>query len=322
MNKEVIIKRLAIAKYLYKQGYAQSQQAESIAFTCILHFHDAVEIFLKLAAENANIKSDQFRFLQYWDEIPTLTFKESMRHLNERRVNLKHKGILPAKQDLEISRVNVGDFFEQNCKTQFGIDFADISLFNLISYLPVRNFLELAQNHLDKHELPDAIENASYAFHDLLDIYEQTKISIYHTSPFLFGERTTFWSNSLDALRELDRGLADNLNKLSSSVNAMQESIKIMSLGIDYRKFSMFKLLTPTVTKVGEKYYAELFDDKKWTKENCQFCIDFVMESSLKLQDFDFDVNHLIDNDPPVLEFISGDFDNGMTFREVPKKDD
>ena len=45
------------------------------------------------------------------------------------------------------------------------------------------------------------------------------------------------------------------------------------------------------------KHVAELWGQKKWTKENCQYCIDFVLDSSLKLQEFDFDINELIEND-------------------------
>ncbi len=29
-------------------------------------------------------------------------------------------------------------------------------------------------------------------------------------------------------------------------------------------------------------------------RDNCQFCIDFVLDSSLKLQEFDFDINEYV----------------------------
>lgn len=32
-------------------------------------------------------------FMDYWNKIPELTLKESMRILKERRVNIKHKGL-------------------------------------------------------------------------------------------------------------------------------------------------------------------------------------------------------------------------------------
>jgi hypothetical protein len=321
ISQESVIKRLAVAKYLYKIGYDQSQLSEGMAFPCLLSFHDAVEIFLRLTAEKENINSDKFRFLEYWEKIPSLTLKESMNNLNIRRVNLKHKGILPAKQDLEITRVNVTDFFEQNTIAQFGIDFKDISLINLIAYPTVRQYLEISQTALNEFKLPDAVENAAYAFHELLYTYEQSKIGIYHKSPFYFGDKMNFWARTYENLEKLDRDLTTNLRNMKNSIEALQDSMKIMCLGIDYRKYAMFKLLTPVVTHIGDQYYSELRDDKKWTSNNTQFCIDFVIESSIKLQDFDFDIEHLIDNEPPTLEYVSGDFENGIIFQEVPRKD-
>ncbi|MBE9510227.1 MAG: hypothetical protein IMY71_05050 [Bacteroidetes bacterium] len=44
-------------------------------------------------------------------------------------------------------------------------------------------------------------------------------------------------------------------------------------------------------------HVAEMWQEKKWTKENCQYCIDFVVESALKLQEFDFDIEE-IEDDP------------------------
>lgn len=320
ISKETIIRRLSIAKYLFQLGWNQSQQPESIAFSSILSFHDAIEIFLKLAAEKENIKSENFRFLEYWDKISTLTLKESMRHLNERRVNLKHKGILPAKQDLEISRVNVTDFFNQNTQNVFGISFPEVSLINLVSYASVRSFLELAQNKLDHGQMDDCVENSAYAFYELLDLYEKSKTDVYRNSPFFFGKKKEFHISPFNKLKEIDREVANTLTEMAKSISAMQQSLKIVSFGIDYKKYSKFKILTPTVTKRMEKYHAELWDYKKWTKDNCQFCIDFVIESSLRLQDFDFEITHLID-DPPIMEYVSGDFETGLVFREIPRQD-
>jgi hypothetical protein len=75
-----------------------------------------------------------------------------------------------------------------------------------------------------------------------------------------------------------------------------------MSFGIDFKKFVKFKLLTPIVTRtMGGKLVTEIWGNKKWTKGNCQYCIDFVLESSLKLQEFDFNINELVDNKMPTI---------------------
>ena len=195
LNNEIIIKRLALIKHLYKIGLEQSNQVETVSVFSILSFHDCIEMFLKLIAEHHNIKSDNFNFLDYWKHIPSLTLKESMRNLNARRVNIKHKGLLPSKSDIEISRVNTTDFFEQNVITQLGVNFNDISLLTLISYGNVRTHLENAQAALEKNEIEKCIEKSAIAFDDLLYTYEESKSNFFRNSPFFFGEDLAFHSS-------------------------------------------------------------------------------------------------------------------------------
>ncbi len=51
--EQILIRRLSIAKYLYKLGVEQSLQSEHFAFTCLLSFHDSVEMYLKIAAQSS-----------------------------------------------------------------------------------------------------------------------------------------------------------------------------------------------------------------------------------------------------------------------------
>ena len=52
LNREIIIKRLALIKHLYRIGAEQSRQLETIASFSILSLHDSIEMFLKLLAEH------------------------------------------------------------------------------------------------------------------------------------------------------------------------------------------------------------------------------------------------------------------------------
>lgn len=301
LNKEIIIKRLALIKYLYKIGIEQSRQTETIASFSVLSLHDSIEMFLKLLVEHLDLKSDKCSFMDYWEKIPSLTLKESMRNLNARRVNIKHKGLLPSKADIEICRVNATDFFEQNTFPQFGVDFNEISLFSLVHYENVRQMLENAQKALDEKRTEDCIETVAIAFDDLISTYEDSKSSYYGNSPFYFGKDLTFLSSFYigighDWNDKVGEKLGEFVDKIKESLDGLQKAVKIMSFGIDYKKFVKFKLLTPIIRKtVGGGHRAEIWGKKKWTKENCQYCIDFVLDSSLKLQEFDFDLDELIE---------------------------
>ncbi len=302
LNRDIIIKRLALIKFLYKIGIEQSKQSETIASFSILSLHDSIEMYLKLLAEHLNIKSEKFNFIDYWTNIPTLTLKESMRNLNSRRVNIKHKGLLPSKADIEISRVNATDFFEQNTLSQFGIDFNEISLFSLVQYENVRKHLQESQKALDENKFADCIETVAIAFNELISSYEDSKLNFYGNSPFYFGKDLTFLSSFYIGIGrhnddKVERKLGEFVDKVKESLDEIQKAVKIMSFGIDYKRFVKFKLLTPTISRTfSGQHIAEVWGKKKWTKENCQYCIDFVLDSSLKLQEFDFDLNELVDD--------------------------
>lgn len=300
LPKEILIKRLALIKQLYKIGFEQSYQNESISAFSLLAFHDSIEMFLRLLAEHKSIEVENISFLKYWEKIPDLTLKESMRNLNTKRVNLKHKGLLPAKSEIEISRVNSTDFFEQNTLPQFGIEFKDISLIQLISFDTVKNFLFKSENSLLNGKPEECIENVAYAFDELLYVYSKNK-SFWDASPFSFGKNMGFYhSTSMgfsasDTPRELKK-IGKFIDDTRETIEQLQKFVKIISFGIDYREYLKFKTLTPIVTRlVGGKQVAEIYGQKKWTSENCQYCIDFVIKSALKLQEFDFDINHLED---------------------------
>jgi len=299
INKDALISRLTIVKYLYQLGYEQSKQSESTSFICLLNFHDAVEMFLKLVAENIDIKSDGFNFSQYWEKIATLTMKEPMSLLNTQRVNLKHKGILPAKQDLERHRVHVTEFLEYNFKTQFKIEFKDVSLISLVSFISVREILEEAQVAIDNTDFEKSIEKSALAFYELIETYEQNKKKNISQSLFQFGERNIISTKTKNALRKLDNSLADNIEKLNNTVKEIQNNMKIMCLGVDYKKYAMFTFVTPKIYFSTGGHQVISSDYRKWTRESAEFCISFVIDTSLKLQEFDFDVKHLT-NSPKV----------------------
>jgi len=243
--------------------------------------------------------------------------------LNERRRSVKHKGLFLSKSDIEICRVNARNFFEENTLTQFEVDFKDISLFSLIQYTNIRQDLEKAQNALNNNEFENCIKTIAVAFAELISSYENSKSDYFGDSPFFFGKDLRFLSsydmksemnrrgrgiginNDIEWADIVGRKLGEFVDNVKDSLEEIQSAVKIISFGIDYKKFVKFKLLTPVVTKTFGGYVAEIMGKKKWTTENCQYCIDFVLESSLKLQEFDFDINELIEKEKLTIHTIN-----------------
>lgn len=109
---EVTAKRLAVIRHLFEKGKALSYEGEPLNGLCLLPFHDSIEMFMKLCADEKNVPvTRNTMFADYFNLLPDLQDKVQMISLNARRVSLKHHGQMPSSLDVELSRANVIDFF-------------------------------------------------------------------------------------------------------------------------------------------------------------------------------------------------------------------
>ncbi len=297
LDKTIIVRRLAIVKYLFNIGVQQSYQPEVVAGFSILSFHDSIEMFLQLVAENKGDKSSD-NFMSFWDKYSELTLKESIRNLKDRRVNIKHKGLFPSKTDIEVSRVSALNFFEQNTPIQFGINFDEVSLSSLISYDKVRNYIKAAETTINT-DFYESLRNSKMAFLELLSTYDNSKYWGVSSSLIDIGDRI---GNEYQKLTGNDDKLGRKwFRTISDTTNNLRDILKITALGIDYKKYVFFNLVTPETsfycTANGMEYHSisREYHEKRFNlrTQDCQFCIDFVIDSSLKLQDFDLDIKSI-----------------------------
>lgn len=295
MNEEQLVKRMSILKLLYRNGIDQSYQSEMIAFFSILSFHDSIEMFLKLAAEHKGIK-DCKHFMEYWDKIPALTLKESMRNLNTIRVNLKHKGLIPAKIEVETARVNTVTFLEENTPTIFNLQFNEISLFNLIKFEKTKKYLIAAQDDLDMQNIKSSVDQVTKSFYELLEEYKHSKRDWGNKTHLDLVERVTYVDKSrlFGGDVTVDPKLTKVVERIDRNFENVERAFEVMALGLDYRKYMKFRILTPVAHRYPDGGYSlEVLGEKSWTKKNCQFLIDFVLECAFRLQDFDFEYESL-----------------------------
>lgn len=309
MLTETTLQRLAFIRYLYTTAVEQSRQPEPLGAASILTFHDSIELFLQLASEHLNTGDKKPGFIDYWNllepKLPKggLSQKESMRRLNKSRVALKHHGTLPSKMDIEAFRASATNFFEENTPLVFGIEFSAISMINLVTCTEARGSLEEASQLIEEGRIEDALDKIAIAFAQLIDDHENRKRTRYGRSPFFFGESLTF--NTGFFMEIEDRKLADFVDKVRDSIEAMQSAMKLLSLGLDYRRFAKFRLFTPLITKLlsGEYSLDRVKREEPPSVNDCYFCYDFVVESAIRLQEFDFEVSEI--SEPNMSEGVS-----------------
>jgi hypothetical protein len=299
-----VVKRLGFVRYLYELGMAQSSQPEPANASALLIFHDAIELFNQIGSEHLNAGSAHPSFMDYWGLLsPQLTGgslpqMESMRRLNKARVALKHNGTLPSKLDLEAFRASVVGFFADATPLVFGLDFGELSLVDFIEAEQARNTLKQASASVSQDDFPQAVQMAALAFHQLVDDYEQRKRTRYGRSPFYFGPDFPFTSgffmglsygsNELLATPDFQRKLGNFVDGVKDALEAIQDAIRILAMGIDYRRYSRFR---STARSFGRGYEVGDVPDNL-AREDAEFCIGFVVETALKLQEFDWSENN------------------------------
>jgi len=181
----------------------------------------------------------------------------------------------------------------------FGCTLDDISLIEFVNPESAREKLREAQGQIKGGDILAALDGVALAFTEMIADYENRKRDQYHSSPFYFGSSMTFLSSfhmgfSSGSLSSPERKLGNFIDKVKESIESMQDAIKMLALGIDYRKYSRFKMLTPHLTQVmsGDWVIGRRFEEAdKLSEEDARFCLDFTIESALALAEFDYTVS-------------------------------
>ena len=290
--------RLGFVKAVYQLGLAQSRQPGLLSSTGLLLFHDAAELFLGVVAESFGVRKEH-DFMKLWGLIDealenqpagrALPQKESMRRLKTARVNLKHDGFHPAPDDLKEYATTITRFLFEACPLVFDVGLDGVSLLMFVTCVPAQQSLERAVREIEADKTDEASSECALAL-DLLLREDDTRSSSDDgdSSPFAFGaplRHAFFFGGVVKADRELESFLAST----AEAVTAIQQSLRILGRGLDFRKYVRFKRLTPMVVHFMDGSH-KLLGARAISKVDAQFCVDFTIECALRLQELDLRV--------------------------------
>lgn len=303
---QTVVKRLAFVRYLYQSGLSQSHAPAPMSCASVLCWHDSVELFLQLASEHLNVGAGQPGFMDYWDLLnkklnpAEVGQRESMRRLNKARVALKHHGTFPSALDIEAFRAAVTGFYQDNTPLIFSISFDEVSLVDFVNPESARKKLTEAQQLIGQTRTLDALDNIALAYDEMISDYEARKRDASYRSPFYFGQDLSFHGSFFMGLRgnvgTNERRLAEFVDRVKESVEAMQGAMKVLALGIDYRKYSRFRMLTPHVNHTyggGVHVNRRFKEEDKPSVDAARFCLDFVIDSAFALAEYDYTLENL-----------------------------
>jgi hypothetical protein len=83
---------------------------------------------------------------------------------------------------------------------------------------------------------------------------------------------------------KFDKSLKRTLDKFNENFKRLEDTLKILFLGIDYRKWTEFRMITPWVNFDGQEYQVYGVEEELLTDSSIKFLQDFVLESALKMQ--------------------------------------
>jgi hypothetical protein len=282
--KPLTVQRLAYVRYLYQEGIEQSRQPSPLRARAIGSFHDAVENFIGLTAEQLGVElKPRMEFLQYWEVLKPeieLPGKTPMKRLNDARIALKHNGTFPSDHQIEQAREALVDFFSTVTPKVFGVDFDSVDMTDLVTQPEVARYLREAQTHADIGDYSMACAGLSLAFKALLEHY----VGDTHRGrgPFAFGP-TLHWHDS-PKIGHGEERRGQRLDKLSTIAGAVQEALRAITLGIDYQSLARFQITVPEVDSYadGSKRYVEATITRELAADDYDWARHFVIESALR----------------------------------------
>lgn len=277
--------RLVCAKYIFikscevldKGGYFADGMA-------VLGFQDSAEMFLRVIAEflHANIK-DGSAFNQIIDEIdkvsPTkLSHRSALNQLNKARVNFKHFGLQPKKEDVIKFRQDLEVFFPKTFQLLLNLEYESVSLVHLIGHRRTENYLRKAEQHITNQQYKEAIEATSISFAIFQSFIERKR------------ERERFdFGIPIEEFKIVEK-------KIKQKFEQQQKDIDILMYGISLAEYKRFKAFAIKVSfaLAGNLILQEpLYHREEYINyENALFCYRFVIDAVLLMKQNELPISH------------------------------
>ena len=312
-----LLKRLTYAKYIFEQG-KNSLNNKSPLFNSmsVLFFHDAVELFLSVIADQLSFKKPN-EFKDYWKEAekkekPLPNYNE-LNALNKIRVDFKHHGITPSYDECIACEKALVSFFTEASKGILRLDFSTITVSDLIEDINIKEHIKAAEKFKDEEDYYQSICESAIAF----NYAEKVAGDTWHS--FFIGK--SYWDTkkivpplSFSGYISTNNTLQNNFKNIEKSFKEVQSAseefirnINVLLLGVDIFKFKRFNLLTPRTYTDGKGVVhidggiVSIYHNKvNFNQKNALFCFHFVIDTAMKIEQNPLDLVNI--NSPKLIK--------------------
>jgi hypothetical protein len=285
MNIETV-RRITLARHLYELGMASLRTANDMhLFSAVNLLQDAVEAFLIAVADHVNAGIDpNTKFDKYFVEINAkispkeLPFKGALMRLNRVRVNSKHYGIQPARDECDRLAVSVRQFFDEVSNSIFSASFSTVSAIDLLPDGDTKTVLLEAKKALESGDLVQCAINCRKAIY--LEIEHRYDISQFKDGDVegLLGafSRAPHYAKNKQYIDENVENPTDFIVYDHSSVNE-----RLLIEGVDNTAFWNVWRLTPKVYKPKDAEWVVEQDFAKLDEKVLGDKIDYIFSATL-----------------------------------------
>ncbi len=271
--------RLVCAKYIFikscevldKGGYF----ADGLA---VLGFQDAAEMVLRVVAEflHASFKKDDTQFnviIDKIDEISStkLSHNSALKQLNKARVNFKHYGLQPKKEDVIKFRKDLEVFFPKTFQLFLSLEYESVSLVHLIGHRRTENYLRQAEQHIANQKYKEAIDDAYRAFAIFQRCIERKRE---RENNFNFGI-------SIEEFKIIEKKIKEKFEKQQNDIDILMYGINLA----DYKRFQFFATGI-SFARAGNfiLHRHSNYREQYMNYENALFCNRFVIDAALLMK--------------------------------------
>lgn len=324
MNIEVL-NRIILARHLYELGSNASVSSnDKYLFAAINLLQDSVEAFLLALAEH--VKADinpNIKFEQYFDQInkkiepKELPFRGSLIRANKLRINSKHYGIQPDRDEVARLFITVREFFEEACNTYIEASFSTVGVVDLLNDGEVKDLLIKAKGYLEAGDFSECAINCRKAIY--LELEKDFDISMFKVGAKPRGlagilggpySRAPFYARNS---KYIDENVKDPTDFVVLDHGALDQDL--LKYSVDSTSFWNVWRLTPEVWRDQENNWYIKRDFDKLEEPHIRDKIEYIYsttidiifsihikKASIKTQDYHNYIVNLVDADVPVYE--------------------
>lgn len=262
-----VVRRLSLARHLFELGLSSLRSSNDLQlFAAVNLLQDSVEAFLIAVAEHVGADFDQnTKFDKYFVNVDAkiapkeLPFKAKLLRLNRIRIDAKHHGIQPARDECDRVAVSTREFFDEVSRSILGVVFASVSAIDLLDNGEPKTLLLEAKTALEADKLDECVINCRKALY--LEVERNYDVSAYKDGkPLgLLGGYTQapFYAQSKDYIEKNVRNPTDFIVLDHSQIDQ-----ELLTSGTDTTAFWNIWRLTPEVfrDKAGNWVVKHDFD--------------------------------------------------------------